>query len=502
MKTKPIIIIKEGWSKEKCRNICEDDVLFKELEGIEGFFKLNKEAFVGIYTSSIQSGRITIYSCPKYFDFDIEMPYTEKMLNNVKEHMNLICRTIEQLRKEGRNFEDSGYQFSAYDNYSKKKSVNAYELADFILNDYAKNGLFHHRNKQQKVNSKGRTIWPRTVTKLQPIIDKDEVIYTKVINKFSTKDYSQLLTSIHRYIVNKCGNFLQLLGKYEDIELPEWTYEFGDNLGDYYDYILTQLSYVYTNRDIALLKALASWCDISNFYKAFSGTTCFDKVWEYVTKEVWGNIDETRSEKPNFYIESQHGEEQVYEGSGEEIPDIIRVVKNGSKICIGVFDAKYYYPSKIYKYKKNVKGCVWGFPPNSDIVKQIAYYNNLKKTYGEKLYYANVFLMPEFSNEICRGLNIEISDKLYEFRGYVESGTNNSVKDVLIMNGYNINDMKKSDDIVEIFTVNPETLYKKYLSESRKISNDKIYEDFIKKYEDLVYSKKNEYKSKEDQFEA
>lgn len=496
MKTKPIIVLKEGWSKKKCRNICEVDVLFKELEGVEGFFKLDKVAFVGIYTSSIESGRAIIYSCPKYFDFDLEMPYTDDVLNNVKEHMNLICQAIEQLRKEGKNFQESEYQFSAYDNYNEKKNVNIYELADFILNDYVKNDLFYHRNKQQKINGKGRTNWPRTVSKLQPIIDKDQVIYTNVINHFSTKDYSHLLTKLHRYIVNKCAEFLQPLGKYEDIELPECECELDDNLGIYYDYILTQLSYVYTNRDIVLLKALASWCNTSNFYKAFSGVTCFDKVWEYVTKEVWGNIDKTRSSKPSFYIQSKAGEEQVYEGSGEEIPDIIRVVKNGSQICIAIFDAKYYYPWKIYKYKKNAKGCIWGVPANSDIAKQIAYFNNFKKIYGEKLLYANVFLMPEFSNEICSCLNIEnmFSHELFKFRGYVESGINYSVQDALIINGYNMDDMKKSDDIVVIFTVNPETLYKQYLSESRKIMDNKIYKDFIEKYEELIFSKKNAYK--------
>lgn len=492
MKTKSIIILKEGWSKGKCRSICEDDVLFEELERIEGFFKANREAFVGIYTSSVHSGRVTIYSCPKYFDFDLEKPYTNEILNKVKDHMNLICRTIEKLRKEGKNFEDTEYQFSAYDNYSERKNVNAYELADFIVNDYVINGLFYQRNKQQKINGKGVTKWPRTVSKLQPIIDNNEAIYINVINQFSTKDYSRLLTSIHRYIVNKCANFIQPLGKYENIELPECTYEFGDNLSDYYDYILTQLSYVYTNRDIALLKALASWCSISNFYKGFGGVTCYDRVWEYVTKEVWGNIHDTRSEKPNFYINSSSGEKQAYEGSGEEIPDIIRVAKIESKICIGIFDAKYYYPWKINKYKKDAKGCIWGAPKNSDIVKQIAYFNNFKKTYGEELHYANAFLMPEFSSEICSALDIEKRDsnELYKYRGYVENGTNNSVQDALIMNGYNMDDMKKSDDIVGIYTVNPEILYKQYLSESRKILDTKIYKDFIERYEYLILSKK------------
>lgn len=491
MNSKSVIILKEGWSKEECRVICRDDDLFEELESLNGFFKLNKCSFVGMYTSSIRRGKVTIYSCPKYFDFNLEMQYTEELLDNVKEHINLICRTIHKLIEEGRNFEESGYQFSVYDNYRERKNINAYELAGYILNDYVKNGLFYHRNKQQKINSKGRTLWPKTISKLQPIIDKQDVIYTKVINRLSAKDYSHLLTSLHSYIVNKCASFLQPLGKYEDVELPEYTYDFGDDLLSYYDYILTQLSYVYTNRDIALLKALASWCNISNFYKASNGVTCFDKVWEYVTKEVWGNVAETRSDKPSFYIRSKLGEQQIYEGTGEEIPDIIRVIKYGSKICIGIFDAKYYYPSKIYRSQKGAKGFIWGAPANSDIVKQIAYYNNFKKTYGEEIYYANAFLMPEFSNEICSDLDIEkmSSHELYRFRGYVESGANNSIRDALMMNGYNITNMKKSDDIVEIFTVQPETLYKQYLSESRKILDNKIYEDFIKMHEDLIYSK-------------
>lgn len=100
--------------------------------------------------------------------------------------------------------------------------------------------------------------------------------------------------------------------------------------------------------------------------------------------------------------------------------------------------------------------------------------------------------MPEFSNEICSALDIEKMDsnELYKYRGYVENGTNNSVQDALIMNGYNMDDMKKSDDIVGIYTVNPEILYKQYLSESRKILDTKIYKDFIEKYEYLILSKK------------
>lgn len=490
MRSKSIIILKEGWSKDQCRSICESKLL-EELASIEGFFKSNKVAFVGIYTSSKGSEQRIIYSCPKYLDINLEMPYTQDTLNSVKEHMNLITRTIERLRKEGKRFEDSEYEFSEYNSYQQRKNVNLYELADFILNDYVKNNLFYHTNKKQRINGKGRTSWSKTVNKLQPVIENEEIIYTHTINRFSTKDFSHLLTMLHKYIINKCADFLQPLGKYEDIELPQCPSEIDSNLKIYYHYILTQLSYVYTNRDVALLKALASWCDASHFYKVFNGVTSFDKVWEYVTKAVLGNIESTSSKAPSYHMMTESKQHDVYEGVGQEIPDIIRIVSNNANIGVCILDAKYYYPRKVNESKNGNKGTILGLPANSDIVKQIAYYNNFKNTYGEELHYANAFLIPDFSEQICTDLKIKrmSSDSLYQYRGYVTSGINTSIQSRLSKYGYDSKSTSHLEEKVAIFTVSPTSLYKYYLFGNNSLTDQIIYKDFIEVYETLPTNK-------------
>ena len=160
------------------------------------------------------------------------------------------------------------------------------------------------------------------------------------MNRHNTQDYSQLVTNLHIWIINRCARLLQGIGQFEELELPKVKIEFDDsNLDHYVPYLLSKLTTVFSDREIRLIKALAAWCGQSSFYRNQMGTTTFDRIWEYATKQVFGNIEKTSSGPPSYFIN-----EQEYLARGDAIPDILRVFvhHNSRNGIIGILDAKYY----------------------------------------------------------------------------------------------------------------------------------------------------------------
>lgn len=427
-----------------------------------GFFHNQLFSFVGVYYSS--STETTVIGYPKYIpEFNQEEDPTE-----IINHVDLVCKVVEKARPFlDKSLVESSYDFNPYYNQIGSQWVSAYDLATFILHDYMEYGIYYERTREYKHNGKGNINWRRTISCLQPIIDK-EVIYLKTINQFSKEIHSQIITPLHIWIVNRCANLLKGLGKYSELETPEVSEEFNDdNLNQYIPYLLGKLSYVFNDREIRLLKALSSWCEKSTFYRNRFGITTFNRIWEYASKQVFGNIDDTKSGPPKYVIQGTQ-----YIGKGDSIPDILRVFidKESRKGYIGILDAKYYLPT--FAADLNY---IYGAPSNADISKQISYYRYLRQQYpGKDIMFTNAFLLPCFSGNI---------NNLYQHIGYAINNDNRNMEIELRMEGIVPKETMKNDQIL-LFQINPSRLFEACLNEIR-IDNAEFIDSFILPFQEI-----------------
>lgn len=427
-----------------------------------GFFRNQLFSFVGVYYSA--STDTTVIGYPKYIaEFNQEEDPTE-----IINHVDLVCKVVEKARPFlDKSLVESSYDFNPYYNQINSQWVGAYELATFILHDYMEYGIYCERTQKYKHNGKGNINWCRTISSLQPIIDK-EVIYAETINHFSKEIHSQIITPLHIWIVNRCANLLKGLGKYSELETPEVSEAFNDdNLNQYVPYLLGKLSYVFNDREIRLLKALSSWCEKSTFYRNRFGITTFDRIWEYATKQVFGNIDDTKSGPPKYFIQGRQ-----YIGRGDSIPDILRVFidEESGKGYIGILDAKYYFPT--FAVDSNY---IYSAPSNADISKQISYYRYLRHQYsGKDILFTNVFLLPCFLGNV---------NNLYQHVGYVINNDNRNTEIELKMEGIVVDGDTKKDQIL-LFQINPSKLFEACLNEI-KIDNAEFIDSFIVPFQNI-----------------
>jgi hypothetical protein len=301
----------------------------------------------------------------------------------------------------------------------------------------------------------GRISWNATVKKTSPIIDRD-VIYSDVIRYTYHADYDGLLTNLHAHIVGQCIVLLQSTGRFANLQPPECNMPFSENLKQYAKPIRQNLSAVFTDREVNLFKAMAAWCDISPNYRELSATGCFQNVWEWVNDEVFGNqgSDQKNTDPPEYVLFGN-----CYKGTGEEKPDTI--YSNKKYNIINIFDSKYYVPKFNGSDKKNMQ--VEGFPPNSDIAKQVGYYDSTTNA-NSGVRISNTFLVPLCSQIIEQfGEDNFPRGKLYYDIGYVKKGKMKSLTE-------NKNSNEKNRH-VNIMVVNPEKLYEKFLA-NEKISDE------------------------------
>lgn len=406
--------------------------------------------FVGMYTIKYHNECITIYSMPKYFPKD---RCTLDHLVEVQSHIRKICEVVEKLRSEGKNFDDEEFLFDPYEQNVSKKSVNRFELAEYIIEDYLQYGLYVKDFTETRRGGIGKTNWGRTVAKIQPILQDTSPVYLDLMNRHHMIDENDLISVIHANVVNQCLDFLGPLisngMEYIDTE------PLGEDLSTYSSTINARSTYVFKEREINLFKALEAWCACTRYYKNYAGVTCFDRVWEWVNDSVWGNIKHPESESPIYHIAGWD-----YAGSGEAIPDTIRIEEYEGEKEVFIYDSKYYTINNIYN--KDGQNIINGFPANSDIVKQVAYLKLIKSQYKAKCFF-NLFLFPE-SYERCRKEDKEAfqipPEKWFTIVGYVKPGAFNLKLDPP-------DEENDEEEKVGLIFINPEKLYERFLKDSR-----------------------------------
>lgn len=423
------------------------------------FARKDKVSFVGLYTIKADGenikNNITVYSLPKYF------PKDKCKLDNlpeIQEQIKTICKVIEKLRKNGKIFDDEEYLFDLYQLKVSKQTVNRYELAEFIIEDYLQDGLYVKNLTEFRKGGIGRTSWGKTVSKVQPFIQSGSPIYLELVNKHQIIDENDFISILNANVVNQCLDFIGPLIS-SGIEYIE-TEPLGKDLSAYSSVINSRSTYVFKEREINLFKALEAWCSSTRYYENYAGVTCFDRVWEWVNDAVWGNIENPESGEPSYFIGNE-----TYFGVGEAIPDTINIQGSGTDDNkagtndseVYIFDSKYYTADYVGPKDGNK---VIGFPANSDIVKQVAYLKLIKSQFKAKAFY-NSFLLPEYSGtctDVVKDQFKVADDKWFSVIGYVEPGKFRLER---LTEAENINE---DENLVGVVLVNPDKIYDKFLN--------------------------------------
>lgn len=415
----------------------------------QGFFSGTSFSFVGIYYSC--ATEIVVIGFPKYL--------SAQSVSQILEHVNLICKVAAKIFSQSSlRFEN---QFHPFNPQRTAHISNPYDLAVYLLRDYAENGLYTERKRQIRTDGIGQRNWTQTIQRTAPIFDRSP-LYLHPITVKSIRKSSDTITPLHAYIVNQCARLLQPLGLFQSLMLPATPNLDHVDLSRYVPTISNKMNQTFSDRELRLLRALRSWCKEGPFNQTRLGVTSFEDFWEAATKKYFGNIEHTRSGPPKYYL---NGSGTAYIGSGEAIPDILNAGTSGSSVpFLAIFDAKYYCP--IFD---DADSRVYAAPPNSDIAKQIQYYYSLKKQYPTALF-SNAFLIPCCSDQT-----------IYRCVGYAVPNTDwhddIATKTSLPKNSANFS----HSDRVLLYQVDPAQLFNACLHDTH-ISDISVFNDFIKPF--------------------
>ena len=109
----------------------------------QGFFSGTSFSFIGIYYSCVAEA--VVIGFPKY----LSTPSVPQIL----EHVNLICKVAAKIFSQSSvRFEN---QFHPFNPRRTAHISNPYDLAVFLLRDYAENGLYTERKRQIRTDGIG-----------------------------------------------------------------------------------------------------------------------------------------------------------------------------------------------------------------------------------------------------------------------------------------------------------------------------------------------------------
>ncbi|SER13158.1 LlaJI restriction endonuclease [Lachnospiraceae bacterium NE2001] len=350
------------------------------------FFRVRKGVsylrFVGIYHYHDEDNDVDIYCLPKYMNTGEEVDYERCSCE-----MKKILRVIEET-DHCRDFLHEYADFNPYRYKKEKNKISQINLAEWIVRDYCNDGLFYLKSTEHSGRRKGYVNWPRTVQKKTPIIIGKDVLYPDMIFSYKNKDYDGELTQIHRCVVAKSIELLRGLDDALDVVIPEYDVALANNLFKSTSVVRRYQKSVFTNRDIALLRALEAWCDSSNYYELPYGTVSFELVWEDVLRVVFGHKD--LDGKVGFGAPIYCFHDKNYTLDGDSIPDGFNFWKEKDEFRFIVIDGKYYLGTVNQK-----KVIVEDLPGYKDIAKQLDYMFTLLDVYGlDESEGKNVFVLP------------------------------------------------------------------------------------------------------------
>ena len=250
-----------------------------------------------------------------------------------------------------------------------------------VIHDFLQNARYYTETEPiYKTNTKGRTVWARTIREQRPLIQKNgSLIFTNMTVRSSTPNENKEITQIHRFCV------------YESFEKLGWLYVpfMPERPGNHPSTkasiaILTKkLSTTNNDADRRLFAAMRSMLEFMDQHSSdtqyFFGTDHFENVWEKMIDKAFGIKDKERYFPRTRWL-LNHG---MLREKTPLYPDSIMIYGDHYY----VLDAKYYR----YGWTGNPDH----LPNGPDINKQITYGEYIERVHSipnEKLF--NCFIMP------------------------------------------------------------------------------------------------------------
>lgn len=440
------------------------------------------KTYVDVYSHFVNKGYISMVgryylsrsntlwcSFPKYYSphRDNKKAITPDEADN--KVMSQIIDVMDRLRQDGRDIDDFSAEYDFSKRNEDKKSVSPFRLSEYLIRDYVANGIYVRQQAERGPYVRGKTSWPLTIKKERPIISGHSVVYSRLWKKHHIADYDNPVTQIHICVLREAAEVQGLKGLSDDVILPEIDAQISKLLSDdskrasAAKIIRKEMSQVFTDRDISLLKALLAWCEQpTKNYKFAGSTNSFNLVWEWVNDAVFGNVDDNKnSENLTYYLYQDNGKDPTGYECPRQNSQIDTLYYDRENKQLLVYDAKYYCP--VFK-----DGKVSGAPDNKDSVrKQVIYFEGLKRDLGKENVNEknsrNVFLLPKAGNDFSpiRSANIDSVVCPYDHVGFVESPGFGELAEKLV-GRKNIPHFR-----VELYMVYPDVLYDMYLQSQK-----------------------------------
>ncbi|WP_018476991.1 LlaJI family restriction endonuclease [Pontibacter roseus] len=318
---------------------------------------------------------------PKYFCTSILKDKPNEL------NLNEIALIIKVLKRAGKTDKVTPDFYNI--NSNQDSSSSELVLADTIIRDYLEHGFYQKEIETVGISQEGEVNWDLTVDSLNPIFSRGFPVYIDTYSTSHVNEQYYLITEIHKWAIfssiSRYGKILDYHFSFDEDHVKDIL-----DLGQI-EYLISvlrkELSQVYTDRRISLLKKLIALISASFLYQEqglqLYGTGYFHIIWEKACSTVFNN-------KLSNYLDSiplpiWHDLLGNSIKKSTLIPDIISI--NESHFFI--FDAKYY----IINFNTELKITLDGNPGIGDISKQFLYEIAFSKEKFDQIH--NCFLFPK-----------------------------------------------------------------------------------------------------------
>lgn len=263
------------------------------------------------------------------------------------------------------------------EHYNKGEIKFSFSNAQYIIEDYLKNGLYKSSFFYQKLNGNGKVNWKKTINKTEPIIWKNSMIF-KDRYTIQVQNSEDIITKIQK----KCiYTILKVLGwKYITLRATDFYVDMDMDNSEMIYKLENELQK--TNQDckkellskLILFISGTNIVQVSEYKELKIGRKHFDKEWEKLLRKqlymLYPCFDRCN---PNTYYVFENGDKI---NNSSLIPDMIFKVGN----TIVIVDAKYYG--------------IGSFPKSSDVSKQL-FYGDYLRVRNQKCTIYNCFILPK-----------------------------------------------------------------------------------------------------------
>jgi hypothetical protein len=296
-----------------------------------------------------------------------------------------VFRAIAKFAQETKSSSSEGAQEEEAD----AASMTRIRMYQSLLEDWTRFGIYKHIQYLDRVSSRGRVIWPKTIAKIAPyIVDgANTPIYLQTISRLRQNELDNLISEIHSWAVAKADRAIGwLYASNARIILFDELAGVPDILPTDPIYAVSvlrrRLNRTFDYRTIWLLKTLIRVIEDENEWSGGEqvfGLRSFWPIWEHMCRVRYTTLDAHSAlleEMPRPVYHFANGTK--LEPPSRQKPDILVQASTG---LLWIRDAKY--------YDITVTTPSW-----QDVVKQIFYAETIRQA-GVAKSTISVFLFPK-----------------------------------------------------------------------------------------------------------